>query len=183
MKTNETKFKASRCAMCVPLAALVAGGCMVGPNYKRPATTMPAAYREQPAAGPTTAAAFVTVNAPAEIRWWRQLGDADLTNLVEKAVTANYGVAVAESRLREARAGRQMAQAMLYPQVGVGALVLRYRLSDSVVSLPGLSSESGLFQVGFDAAWAVDVFGGMRRGWKRPKPMSRRATPSDGASC
>ncbi len=42
-------------------------------------------------------------------------------------------------------------------------------LSDSVVSLPGLSSESGLFQLGFDAAWAVDLFGGMRRGVEAAK--------------
>ena len=165
MKTNNVKYKARRIVRCVPFAALMAaGGCMVGPNYQTPAITMPAAYSERPANGPTTAPAFVTPDAPGEIRWWRQFGDAKLTNLVEKAVRANYGVAVAEARLREARAGRQMAQATLYPQVGVGASALRYRLSDSVVSLPGLSSENGLFQVGFDAAWTVDLFGGIRRG-------------------
>jgi outer membrane protein TolC len=134
---------------------------MVGPNYKPPATTMPTSYREL-AAGPTTAAAPAQTNAPSEIRWWRQFGDAELTNLVEKSMTANYQVAVAEARLREARAGRQMAQALLYPQVSVGASALRYRLSDSVISLP--NSEDGLFQVGFDAAWTVDLFGGIRRG-------------------
>lgn len=167
MNISKLSFKTARCALAAPLVAL-ATGCMVGPNYKAPATTMPAAYSEAIAA-PTTAPAFVTVNAPAEIRWWRQLADAQLTNLVEKAVTANYGVAVAQARLREARAGRQMAQAVLYPQVSVGASALRYKLSDSVVSLPGLNAEDGLFQVGFDAAWAVDVFGGMRRGVEAAK--------------
>ena len=167
MNTNKISFKTARCALAAPLVA-IAAGCMVGPNYKPPATTMPAAYREA-TAGPTTAPAFVTVNAPAEIRWWRQLGDPELTNLVEKSVKANYGVAVAEARLREARAGRQMAQAVLYPQVSVGASALRYRFSDSVVSLPGINSEDGLFQVGFEAAWAVDLFGGMRRGVEAAK--------------
>jgi NodT family efflux transporter outer membrane factor (OMF) lipoprotein len=148
----------------MPLAAiLAAGGCMVGPDYKPPATTMPAAYDELTNA-PTTAPASATADTPAEIRWWRQLGDGGLTSLVERAVTANHGVAVAQARLREARSGRQMAQAMLYPQIGVGASALRYRLSESVVSLPGVNASDGLFQVGFDAAWAVDVFGGIRRG-------------------
>lgn len=167
MNIKKISFKTARCALTAPLVA-IAAGCMVGPNYKPPATTMPVAYHEL-TSGPTTAPAMVNTNAPAEIRWWRQLDDVQLTNLVEKAVTANYGVAVAEARLREARAGRQMAQAVLYPQVSVGASVLRYRLSDSIVSLPGLSSEDGLFQVGFDATWAVDLFGGIRRGAEAAK--------------
>ena len=35
MKTNKTKFKAARWALCMPLAVLlVASGCMVGPSIK-----------------------------------------------------------------------------------------------------------------------------------------------------
>ena len=170
MKTKQTMFQLARRALWLGAAGslLAAAGCMVGPNYKPPATTMPAAYRE-PITGPTTAPAMFTANAPAEIRWWRQLGDAQLTNLVEKAVTANYGIAAAQAQLREARAGRQMAQAMLYPQVSVGASALRYRLSDSVVGMSGLTAEDGLLQVGIDAAWAVDLFGGIRRGVEAAK--------------
>ena len=83
---------------------------------------------------------------------------------MEKAVTANYGVAVAEARLREARAARQVAQSLLYPQVSVGASALRFRGSEAAIQLPGLDLEDSLFQVGFDASWVVDVFGGTRRG-------------------
>ncbi len=164
------RSKTSRCARFASqsarrstllIALLPVAGCMVGPNYEPPATTMPSAYRE-PTSRPTTAPASADTSAPAEIRWWRNLGDPQLTALVEKSITANYGVAVAQARLREARAGRQMAQAVLYPQVGVGASALRYRASDSVLAMP--HSEDGLFQLGFDAAWAVDLFGGIRRG-------------------
>jgi NodT family efflux transporter outer membrane factor (OMF) lipoprotein len=136
---------------------------MVGPDYQPPATKMPAAYQEL-TSGSTTAPAFVTAAAPAEIRWWRQFGDGELASLVERAVTANPGVAIAQARLREARSGREMAQATLYPQFGVGASLLRYGLSDSVIKLPGIDSSGGLYQIGFDAAWAVDLFGGIRRG-------------------
>jgi NodT family efflux transporter outer membrane factor (OMF) lipoprotein len=169
MNTKTIKIRARRCVHTGSFAAFLAvAGCMVGPNYKAPETPMPAAYREA-TTRPTTAPDWVTANAPAEIRWWRELGDDQLTNLVEKAVTANYGVAVAEARLREARAGRQMAQALLYPQASVGASFLRYRLSDSVVNVSGISSENGLFQAGFDAAWAIDLFGGIRRGVEAAK--------------
>ena len=42
-----------------------ADGCMVGPNYKPPSTTMPATYREL-TTSPTSAPAFVASNAPSE---------------------------------------------------------------------------------------------------------------------
>jgi NodT family efflux transporter outer membrane factor (OMF) lipoprotein len=179
MKTNKAKFTAARCALCMPLAALLAAaGCMVGPNYRPPAMTMPVAYRERPTAGPTTAPAFVATDGPAEIRWWRRLGDPELTDLVEKSMKANYGIAVAEARLREARAGREMVQAMLYPQFSVGASALHFRASDWVNSLMGQNLENNLFQVGFDAAWVVDVFGGIRRGVESAK-ANEQATAAD----
>lgn len=172
-----------RMALC--LAALAASGCMVGPNYKPPPATMPAAYREQ-INGPTTALAFSPAPVPAEIRWWRRFGDPQLTHLVERSVAANYGVAVAQARLREARAARQVAQSLLYPQIDVGASVLRFRASESavggpggnVISLPGFKPEDSLYQLGFDAVWAVDVFGGIRRGVESAK-AAEQATDSE----
>ena len=69
MKTKRFSFTTTRGALLAPLAPLLTvAGCMVGPNYKAPATTMPAAYRE-PTITATTAPAPVTANAPAEIRW------------------------------------------------------------------------------------------------------------------
>src|SRR4029453_10691817 len=71
--------------------------------------------------------------------------------------------------VREARAARQVAQSLLYPQVNVGASALRYRISESTVSVQGLNLEDNLFTLGFDAAWVVDVFGGTRRGIEAAK--------------
>lgn len=164
MKGKRIRLEAARRVYRVALSAapLAASGCMVGPNYEPPQTELPAAYREAAdgQAQPTTFAAA----GPTEIRWWRHLGDPRLTDLVEKAVTANYGVAVAEARLREARAARQVAQSLLYPQVGLGASALRFRGSEATFQGVGLDLEDSLFQIGFDASWVVDVFGGTRRG-------------------
>jgi len=163
MKAKRIRLEAARWLPRIALIAASAAtaGCKVGPDYERPQTALPSAYREAENAAdqPTTLAP----TAPSEIRWWRQLGDAELTNLVEKAVTANYGIAVAEARLREARAARQGAQSLLYPQVSFGASALRFRASDAAVQLPG-DLEDSLFQIGFDASWVVDIFGGARRG-------------------
>jgi len=167
------RVSAGRLARLAAVASTLAvGGCMVGPSYKPPTPTMPAAYRElksDPTTAPTTAPSLIASSNATEIRWWRGLGDRKLTDLVEKSVKANYSVAVAEARLREARAARQVAQSLLYPTVGVGASALRYRLSESAASFQGLNLEDNLFTLGFDAAWVVDVFGGTRRGVEAAK--------------
>ena len=172
MKMKRTKLQARRWALRLALAAgpLGAGGCMVGPNYKPPVNKMPAAYRE-PTSRPTTAPASVTAQGQHEIRWWRHFDDPQLTKLVERSVKVNYNVAVAKARVREARAIRQIAHSLLFPQVDVGASAFRFRAPHSgvgipgnVVGVPGFSFEDSLYQIGFDAVWVVDVFGGTRRG-------------------
>jgi len=164
MKAKRIRLTAARWVSRVALSAapIAAAGCMVGPKYEPPQIALPEAYREA-ADGPEQPTTFAATG-PTEIRWWRELGDPQLTDLVEKAVTANYGVAVAEARLREARAARQVAQSLLYPQVSVGASALRFRGSEAAIQLPGLDLEDSLFQIGFDASWVVDLFGGTRRG-------------------
>src|SRR4029453_7761143 len=112
MKARRIRFEAARWALRLALGAapVAAAGCMGGPNYKPPITQMPAADGEAingPTPGPSTAPTSFAATGPAEIRWWRQLGDPQLTDLVERSVKANYGVAVAGARLRGARGGRQ----------------------------------------------------------------------------
>lgn len=164
MKAAHIEPRAARWAfrLAVCAAPLVAAGCMVGPNYEPPSIALPDSYRESPdeSAEPTSSVDA----APDEVRWWRLLGDPQLTSLVETSVAANYGVAFSEARVREARAARRIAQSMLYPQLGVGASALRFRNSEAASGTPGLDQEDSLFQIGFDASWVVDVFGGARRG-------------------
>jgi NodT family efflux transporter outer membrane factor (OMF) lipoprotein len=57
-----------------------------------------------------------------------------------------------------------VAQSLLYPSVGIGASALRFRGSEAAIGAAGLDLEDSLFQIGFDASWVVDVFGGTRRG-------------------
>jgi NodT family efflux transporter outer membrane factor (OMF) lipoprotein len=178
MKVLGIRLEAARWVIRIALGAapIAAAGCMLGPDYEPPQTALPAEFGEA-ARDPADPASFAAAG-PTEIRWWRQLGDPQLTNLVEKSVTANYGVAVAEARLREARALRRAAQSLLYPQVSIGASALRFRASDAAIELPGLDLEDSLFQIGFDAFWVVDVFGGVRRGVEAAR-ASEQAVAAD----
>jgi NodT family efflux transporter outer membrane factor (OMF) lipoprotein len=87
-------------------------------------------------------------------------GDPVLEGLVERAQRANLDVKIAESRLREARALQRVSAADLLPSVGHTDTVSRLRLAPPNPPRP---LETNLFQVGFDARWELDVFGGVRR--------------------
>lgn len=135
------------------IAAGVLAGCTVGPDYKRPATTMPAAFAStQPSA------------AADLLRWWDRLGDPLLSSLVTRASAANLDLRIARSRVREARASRGIVAGSGQPQVNAGAGYSRSLASENIGDPRfGGSSQSDLFTAGFDASWELDVFGGQKR--------------------
>ena len=160
--------------LAATLAAIVAApGCTVGPNYRRPQAAVPPAF-DAPAsppgaAGPTTAPVSVVTTGPVEItQWWATLRDEHLNNLVREAVGANPDLRVASARLLEARARLAVAGGAQLPSVNAGAGYTRQRLSETAqpfASVKGgaLPFEFDLWQLGFDATWELDVFGGNRR--------------------
>ncbi len=145
--------------MLVVSACLPLSGCMVGPDYTPPDTQMPGSYAELANA----AGAGLDASSTEEATWWRRFGDAELASLVERAVAANNNVKVAEARVRQARSAREVARSFLFPRIGVGASILRFRGSNALLDLPDASLEGNLFQLGFDAEWTVDLWGGTRR--------------------
>ena len=52
--------------------------------------------------------------------WWRLFGDTVLDNLVQRALENNRDVAVAASRVEEARQNLGVVRAQFLPQVGIG---------------------------------------------------------------
>src|SRR5690242_10749140 len=75
-------------------------GCTVGPDYKRPAVTVPDAYRgasTDPVRAPE-AASF------GDERWWDAFQDEALRELVRTALEQNFDVRIAAARVLQARA-------------------------------------------------------------------------------
>jgi multidrug efflux system outer membrane protein len=98
--------------------------------------------------------AIVTTSSEDLSKWWERLGDVTLSSLVEQALKNNPDVRTARSRLREARAQRQLAAANRFPTVTANA--------ESSGSKTSGSSISNLFSETFDASWEPDVFGAKR---------------------
>ena len=134
-------------------------GCTVGPNYRPPEPNMPSSW-----AGPTTADSNQLTTATAEdiVRWWTTFGDETLTLLVERAVNSNLDLKQAEARILQARASRSIVTAGLWPSVEATGSFTRSRSGGTTVG-GNAGTTRNLYQAGLDAAWELDIFGGVRR--------------------
>ena len=99
--------------------------------------------------------------------WWNSFHDEELTRLIHRAVANNLDLRLAAARVDEARAARGVAKSAFYPSVGVTTTAERLRERVPAFN-PGVSApvfhavELNNFQVGFDSAWEIDVFGRIR---------------------
>jgi NodT family efflux transporter outer membrane factor (OMF) lipoprotein len=137
------------------LALLALGGCAVGPDYVEPEIQSPADWHADLQDGLTPE----PVDPQTLAQWWKTLKDEILSSLMERAVLGNLDLKNAEARVREARALRGIRWSGFFPTVDLTGLANKSRSSDN--SDTGRVRE--LYAVGFDAAWELDVFGGVRR--------------------
>src|SRR3974390_1096327 len=93
----------------VLLAVTVLSSCAVGPHYQRPKINTPAGYR-----GGEGATSHISV---ADLPWWELFKDDGLTTLVKKAVTNNYDVQIAATRVQQAREIAAQARSQYLPFV------------------------------------------------------------------
>ncbi|HEX8916169.1 MAG TPA: efflux transporter outer membrane subunit [Humisphaera sp.] len=156
-------------------ALLSVTGCLVGPDYKEQQVLVHGQWVSIGAGkGPATTRS-TAVAAPAEtVRWWRKFNDPLLDDLVGEAMTSNLDLAAATARLRQARAQRGVAAGRLYPSVDAAGSYRRTgtgkdddRNDNGAITTGSLGTTSGprhdQYQLGFDASWEIDVFGGQRR--------------------
>jgi NodT family efflux transporter outer membrane factor (OMF) lipoprotein len=138
----------------LPLALLACRP--VGPSYTPEPQHLPVAY---------TAPGGV---ADLGSRWWEPLGDPQLNGLIERALAHSPDLRVAEARLRQSRALLGVQGATGGPQLGLGALVSKDRLSpnsEMMANLPfkNVNTEFTNHQIAFDASWELDLFGHTQR--------------------
>jgi len=135
----------------VLVALLAASGCaMVGPDYKRPETSLPAAYSEPAPAG--------TLKVPLD--WWKLYNDPTLDHLVDEGLKHNTDLFIAVARVEEAEGALKEARAILFfPPIDLNVQAQRGRTTSSGT----LATGSG-FGVGLSTSFELDVWGRLRRG-------------------
>ncbi|MBZ8139663.1 RND transporter [Rubrivivax gelatinosus] len=139
------------------VASLLAGvsGCTtVGPDYRAPAVEVPAHWIEAEATRPGG-------DHDGLRRWWRSFQDPLLDRLVDQALAHNQDLDIALARLRQARAERVQVASAAMPQLSVGAGGEAVRGSKALATQAG--GRARTWQLGLDASWELDLFGGTRR--------------------
>lgn len=151
--------RAPRRPLVLLLATAMLAGCAAGPDYRAPpAVDVGNGWVDPPPA---------TTPAPDLAQWWRNLGDPQLDRLIDAALRHNLDLRQATARIDEARALRDRAAGGRQPVVAGSGNVNRRQQSRHgplpVGALPGLDATQTIHDVGFDAAWEIDLAGGQRR--------------------
>ncbi|PYJ59066.1 MAG: RND transporter [Verrucomicrobia bacterium] len=129
-------------------------GCAVGPNYKRPGVVSPAVFRDD---GAPTNSSF------ADLDWWQVYEDTTLQALVREALTNNYDLRIAVTRVEQARAFAMQARSQFLPNVNYNGVVSRGRNDVFGSALPNNASTLSSAVATLNAFWEVDLWGRIRR--------------------
>ncbi len=134
-------------------------GCMVGPNYQRPAVEQPLYFKSQSASGEAPLMAS---------DWWRLYGEPELDQLIESAHASNQTLRQAVARVDEARAVARVAGSFLYPTISLDPRFLRERNSgnrDSTITGKRVQNSSTIndWLLPVDLTYEIDVWGRVRR--------------------
>ncbi len=134
-------------------ATLSLAACAVGPDYETP---------ETPAAAYRNAVGEDFVAAPVEADWWRQFGDPVLDDLMARAIAGSHDLRIAAARVDQSRALFREQKLDYAPAVTAHAGFTR---QDAPVPQSGGPAplRYDAYELGFDAAWEIDVFGRVRR--------------------
>ncbi len=142
------------------LSALLLG-CAVGPDYETPQTSVPETWKSADETMPNAAS---DAQASIEQSWWQNFNDPVLSQLIDRALTGNYDLKIAEARIAEARAARSSSTSGLWPTGDFKSSVTREANRLPVpVPFPGISKPFDIYETGFDASWELDLFGGNKR--------------------
>ena len=132
--------------------AVLAAGCMAGPDYKRPAVHAPPSYRG--GAAPSDAASL------ADKDWAQVFPDPALSELIRAALAQNQDVLIAATRIEQAEAQLGIRRADQLPAVNLGLAAGRERIAATSLTPPITTS---LFQGNVSASWELDFWGKFRR--------------------
>src|SRR6266436_9648688 len=143
-----------RPAFFLALMPIFLTSCAVGPNFRMPSVASPNAFRDAPSTFST--------NSLADLPWWSVFKDPTLQDLIRTALTNNYDLRIAISRVEQARYIQRQAHSAFLPQVGYAGEAERGK--NVVLGLPTPNRTTlDSYLGGFDVLWEIDLWGRIRR--------------------
>lgn len=162
----------------IALAALAAllTACAVGPEYQRPATPVPPAFKEVDGWVLATPADALDRGA-----WWGLFADPVLDMLASQVVVSNQNVAASTAAYAQARALVREQRATLFPTVNLTAGAARSGGGNGPTADGGNARSGNNFQLGLGGSWEPDVWGRLGRATSGAE-ASAQASAADLAS-
>jgi multidrug efflux system outer membrane protein len=133
------------------LTALALSGCMVGPNYHRPAVQTPTAFH----APDVTQETEPQTTSFADLPWWQVFHDPQLQDLIRTALKQNYDLQLAVERVNAARAQVGITRSNEFPMVSLNPEFSGGKTDQDI--------KSNVFSLAGDVVFQVDLFGRYRR--------------------
>ena len=143
-------------------AAALLTGCVVGPNYQRPAVPAPASFRSPTPLPPGESSSL------ADLKWFEVFSDERLQDLERTALAQNYDLRDAVARVEAARANLGITRSQQYPNFDAAADLSTVRSSrDGQLPLPAALVPSQNRTFGSATlellSFEVDIWGRLRR--------------------
>jgi len=164
-------FRCQSTCTCGVLAAILAGGCAVGPDFKKPAPPQVGDYTTSPLS--TTAAATNVLGgepqrflsgADLSGDWWTLFHSKALNNLIDRALTNNPDLRAAQAALVVAHEGVLVQRGAYMPAANVGFGASRQKTPADLAPTPNSGAlYFNLFTPQVNVSYTPDVFGLNRR--------------------
>ncbi len=129
-------------------------GCAVGPNYHRPVVDSPAGFRGDN---------FATNTSFADLDWWQVYQDTHLQALLREALTNNYDLRIAITRVEQSRALAMQARSQFVPSANYDGIVSRGRNQVAGSAFPNNARTASTASATLNAVWELDLWGRIRR--------------------
>jgi multidrug efflux system outer membrane protein len=134
-------------------------GCMLGPDYRRPAVDVPQTWRFEDKEARNVA----------NTAWWEQFNDPVLNDLIQTALQENKDVKIAAARIEDFFGQYRTTRAALFPQISGSFGAGQQRVSEvagptpQLVSIPRHDPKFDDFQGFLSLGWEIDLWGKLRR--------------------
>jgi multidrug efflux system outer membrane protein len=142
-------------AFALLAVGLLLAGCMVGPNYQRPAIDAPGAYRAD------SQSSIASAESLGNEKWWEIFQDPVLQQLIRTALEQNYDLRIAASRVLQAQAQLGITRANQFPMVSAGTEAFSQRNPRVSSAFPSYEANAG--EVDLAVVWNLDFWGKYRR--------------------
>jgi outer membrane protein, multidrug efflux system len=132
---------------------IMATGCAMGPDYKRPVMDVPQAFRFDGEGS----------REVADSEWWKQFNDPVLEQLVMEALANNKNIKIAAANVDRASGILMTTNSAFFPQIYYSGIGQRSRASKNTINALVPEDPYNSFQAAGQASWEIDLWGRIRR--------------------